>query len=127
MRLILCVLSVIYVFQQRTFIDLRAAIADIGDLKPAGAYFLNKVGTMLVTVRTQLTVWCRWPVAFLSAAYVFRPAGLAMLTGIKRISGPPCSDCGHLFPDLPGYGGRIFSECAAYFFKRETFSQEFLE
>ena len=28
MRLILCVLSVIYVFQQRTFIDLRAAIAD---------------------------------------------------------------------------------------------------
>ena len=85
-------LRIVDIFKKSTFVDLPTTITDIGDFEAIGTHLFNKVRTVLRTIRTQLTVLCRWTMAFIPAAYVLCSAGLTMFTRIKRITGTSRGD-----------------------------------
>lgn len=56
MSLILRMLSIVDVLQEGALINLRTPITDIRYFEPAGADLLEKIRTVIGTVRTELTI-----------------------------------------------------------------------
>jgi hypothetical protein len=119
-------LRIIETFQQGTFADLFAAIADIRHPESCRTDFLDKVRAVVIALLAELAIYCRRSRAFL-AAEPFLPAAEAVPTSIvgkPRITG---GNFRKMLADFSGNRGRVLIQSATDFFKGSTFFQVFLK